>query len=83
MESRGVNLGGGGAVRGAGVGVKEALVVVIGERIGPYVVEVADVLKDEQIGFLPAQKVGDEVDGLAEIADVPVADEHARESDVV
>ena len=52
------------------------LIDIIGKGIGPRVVEIGDVLKDEQVGFFTAQQIGDEVDVFAEVADVPVGDEH-------
>ena len=76
VKAAGVGLVGGGAVPGFGVGIKEPLVVVIGELIGPGMVEIADVLEDAQVGFFAAEEVGDEVDVFAEVADVPVGDEH-------
>ena len=82
VKAAGVGLAGRGAVVGFGVGIKETLVVVVWERIGPGVVKIAYVLEDEDVGFFATQEVGDEVDVFAEVADVPVTDEHARESDL-
>ena len=82
VKAAGVGLAGRGAVVGFGVGIKETLVVVVGERIGPGVVEIGDVLEDEHVGFFAMQEVGDDVDVFAEVADVPVTDEHARESEL-